>query len=87
MKLQILTVIGKGQFPLDMLRHEGCYPSNSQTVNNIGLSLLSYTNPNEEREYRLAKVTNTKEVQYALGRWISFGFRAKEDVKVITIYE
>ena len=69
----LFTVIGQGEFPLDMLRYDGCYPqceSDSATMRKDGLrevtlqKTLDRGHPN--RSHRIWSPT--------VGRWNSFGW-------------
>jgi hypothetical protein len=76
-------VIGRGNFPQDMLRYDSCYPQRSEDASNMALA--------DDREYgfcyqkehgeaptfgiRLVHRDDTKNWQPTEGRWRSFGWR------------
>jgi hypothetical protein len=65
LKLRLFTVVGRGRFPIDMLRYDSCWPYDGTAVLNI--------DPDEQREVRLATYGTTTP-----GRWQSFGWTVKK---------
>ena len=69
------TVIGRGEFPMDMLRYDGCYPKSEKdtvTMQSDGL-----------REVMLHKTLNwghSKIWSPTVGRWNSFGWAVLGDL-------
>jgi len=73
------TVIGRGVFPLDMLRYDGCYPKLETDTITIGKDGL--------REVELPKTLNwgtphelLKVWVPTVGRWNSFGWAVLSDL-------
>lgn len=62
------TVEGRGQFPLDMLRYDACYPADSDTVSQIDAE----DEPGKRRRVRLLTSRDTPPTS---DRWSSFGWR------------
>lgn len=65
----LFTVIGDGEFPLDMLRYDGCYPQHETDTTKMSESGL--------REVTLHKTLNwahPKVWSPTVGRWNSFGW-------------
>lgn len=79
-----LTISGMGEFPLDMLRYDACWPLCSDDAELIGLSQI--------REFRAEAKKSGKpfiitvcgvikgfgtglDSRWTLDRWISFGYR------------
>jgi len=74
------TVEGKGQFPLDMLRHDRCYPVDPQDAEMIGLSLDTegYIKP-KKFKVRLGSERNARaDMTPTEGRWESFLWKVVE---------
>jgi len=71
------TVKGRGQFPLDMLRYDRCFPEDSQSAWNMDDSRVM-------RRVVLIKpeADNTFEGP-TVERWSSFGWTVSSDVEVI----
>lgn len=68
-----MTVIGRGTFPIDMLRYDACYPDTSADSGMIEAS-LEFDPHLPPREITIRKVTNTKDDQFTAKRWNSFGW-------------
>lgn len=74
------TVRGAGEFPLDMLRYDRCWPNAGDDVEAIlprygGAALGALAT----REVRLCKFAHTKRGPYVEeGRWTSFGWTVIE---------
>jgi hypothetical protein len=70
------TVIGKGEFPFDMLRGDNCWPADTT-------SALTMRNPDaaeDRRKLREVVLTSRQIRKYWLpefGRWASFGWHVK----------
>jgi hypothetical protein len=68
------TITGSGQFPLDMLRYDSCWPSSSEDVNKIHDSF------SDHHEWSISvtrrPLEKRKDKQYwTVDRWHSFGVR------------
>ena len=63
-KLIVFTVEGAGRFPIDMLRYDACYPTDSGSVDGINFSLAA-------RKVTLRAASNF----ITPARWASFGWR------------
>jgi hypothetical protein len=61
------AVLGTGQFPLDMLRYDSCYPKSQDDTGEMERSFL----PRNRDEHRVTLV-GAKEP--TVGRWQSFGW-------------
>jgi hypothetical protein len=66
------SVIGKGPFPADMLRYDGCYPANSDSASNIVF-------PGVQRTVDLVCEHPHKGWLPTFERWRSFGWVVKSD--------
>lgn len=71
------TVVGRGAFPLDMLRYDACWPARGEDVTAILASAKSGRTPcmQEQRTVRLA----TDKQPVSEGRWFSFGWTVGYD--------
>jgi hypothetical protein len=71
------TVQGKMSFPLDMLRYDGCYPADSESLDWIHRK-LSHATSSEYRtqagHVRLITVHARKDWKPTADRWRSFGW-------------
>lgn len=66
-------VVGSTQFPLDMLRYDGCYPGGSEDAQAIQDSLdEGYTYPSKAKPITLHKWSDNPRWQPTQGRWESF---------------
>jgi hypothetical protein len=72
MKTYKFTVIGKGRFPLDMLRYDACWPQSTEDGATISMSL--------DKECRELRPASGWQVQLmgvnpaTAARWSSFGW-------------
>lgn len=66
MKIQKFEVTGEGNFPLDMLRYDTCYPSTQMDVSLMGLTSL--------RVLFLSRRVQNRNDQPTIERWKSFGW-------------
>jgi len=71
MKYMKFTISGRGNFPLDMLRYDCCYPSSPQDVSKI-----------EGREPREITLIAANPFAPTKGRWASFGWTATNGEEV-----
>ncbi len=72
MYLRRFTVRGSGEFPLDMLRYDSCWPKTGHDV----AALEDHT---ARRDVRLCKyAANKRGPFFEAGRWRSFGWEAWE---------
>lgn len=74
------AVEGTGYFPVDMLRYDGCYPSDTDAVLSVpivpmGHRLDAYSGNKGIRLVRLVHVCSDRKWQPTAGRWESFGWR------------
>jgi hypothetical protein len=67
-----MTVAGRGPFPLDMLRFDGCWPKTGGDVFSISSSI---TRDSQEYRVTVMKFTDAKatDTTFTVGRWNSFG--------------
>lgn len=70
----VITVEGRGSFPIDMLRHDACYPRSQQDVNKIiddrrgdGMQFVQVVH-HVLKDENIASIPTTE-------RWSSFGWR------------
>jgi hypothetical protein len=66
------TAIGKGVFPIDMLRYDRCFPSSSESA-----TWLSYRNRDDDNKELPRKVALTSDTcdRPTEARWNSFGWK------------
>ena len=66
----LFTVQGRGQFPLDMLRYDSCYPATQQDV-------VVMEDREVEREVTVERTLDswTKAWKPTFGRWESYGWK------------
>lgn len=67
--VQEITVVGMGQFPIDMLRYDNCVPASENDSYEI-------QNKTAHREIRLRRFQIVKN-DLAKARWASFGWFLK----------
>lgn len=68
-------IIGRGEFPVDMLRHDACFPYSSADAATISRSFTDYDN----WEVTVAKWGRNWQDDFTVARWNSFGCTVKED--------
>lgn len=70
----VAVVTGSGQFPVDMLRYDSCYPA-SET--DSGIIASTFTNYGTWRVHvRMRPLEKKKDKKYwTVGRWESFGVK------------
>jgi len=73
MKRYTFRVIGVDNFPVDMLRYDGCYPRTSEAV----LNIIS-ENEGKPRSVELVKAVENKEQLPTTARWASFGWKVTD---------
>lgn len=69
-QIHAFRVMGKGSFPLDMLRHDSCWPRGQNDVGVIQESLDERT-----RIDRTVELSTGSSASPTEGRWESFGWR------------
>jgi hypothetical protein len=87
--IQFFTVQGKAStFPFDMLRYDGCYPTDSDAV-----EALTYTradamvrDENGKMKFpvvsaRMARYVDRKDIPPTFARWASFGWTVLPNVE------
>jgi hypothetical protein len=68
---ETIAVVGRGEFPVDMLRYDSCFPEQG--------SLGEY----DDSEYRVVEVTTMKRIGFwTADRWSSFGWEIVTDLLV-----
>jgi hypothetical protein len=65
---QRFFVMGKGTFPMDMLRYDGCFPASQDAV-----VALDSTVPGN-RSIQMRRYVSDKAAVPTTGRWASFGW-------------
>jgi hypothetical protein len=75
MKRFIAEVTFKGEFPLDMLRHDGAYPETSEDVRKIRESFNPRTRPRGPVTVKIgtAIIGGVAVSAFTVARWNSFG--------------
>lgn len=69
------TITGRGMFPMDMLRYDGCYPYSSEDVDKIVQTISGSVGPwSIKVSRRVDKVSQMKSC-WTVGRWESFGVK------------
>jgi hypothetical protein len=68
------TVKGKGHFPMDMLRYDGCFPRDSRDVER----LTYFEQDDPARTITLITRTTLKVWTPTAARWASFGWQVVE---------
>lgn len=72
MRLREFTVTGKGEFPLDMLRYDQCYPKREgEDVRAVYESVRGFSHHSMPWQVTLVTV---KDSAPTVGRWESFGW-------------
>lgn len=72
------TVEGRGQFPVDMLRYDACWPDSSEDVFALTVERGDIEEFTTTRKIHLRKwATSAKELP-TKGRWASFGWRVTD---------
>ena len=66
---KVFTVEGRGTFPLDMLRHDNCWPYSGDDVCKIG---------DDVKERRSIRLVTGSDYYPTVGRWNSFMWSVKE---------
>lgn len=70
-----VKVTGTGDFPVDMLRYDACYPRTTEDALKI---LGGYTFAfGERRTVELVRVSDSRSNGFTPGRWASFGWRVE----------
>jgi len=71
-------VIGRSDFPMDMLRYDGSWPSDSASAEKLSLSIRSLTEMEQRAWIRRMRVItlscNEVGARPTEGRWSSFGW-------------
>ena len=73
---QTFTVTTKFQFPIDMLRYDGCFPHTEIDAGAISRNLTDQTRPITVQIGRY--VTNKRMCEPTIERWASFGCKVSE---------
>lgn len=69
------TVIGRGKFPIDMLRYDSCWPAKSEDARTITATFDEPRDPRETFEIGLMQAAGYGEPTVA--RWDSFGWKVQ----------
>ena len=72
MKYQEFTVTWRGEFPLDMLRYDSCFPANQQAVSAITASITGRATGPLRRTAQIARYVRHRAIQPTTDRWSSF---------------
>lgn len=71
MKLYKFKVEGSGDFPVDMLRFDGCYPRTTEDAMNLKLGEFDRT---KRRSIELLMPVENRQREPSTDRWNSFGW-------------
>jgi len=74
MKVCKCTFVGKGIFPLDMLRYDRCWPATTEDVMKIAYCEDPMLNK-ESYEITVCTYNYTSPSLFTYDRWISFGWK------------
>ena len=75
-KVERFTVTGLGQFPFDMLRYDGCYPSSEQEARKLQEYCNNlYTTERSLGQRLTVELRTCHQSAPTLGRWSSFLWR------------
>jgi len=66
----ILTLEGRGRFPLDMLRYDRCFPHRQEDVSALDAE------PGENWKCQVVQYTTTRQHRFTPARWSSFSVGA-----------
>ena len=79
--IQTFQVEGRGEFPIDMLRYDACYPN---TEEDAGLIAMSDHRPHQNQiRIVISRLVGAKNTPPTVGRWASFGWRIVHDSVVV----
>lgn len=74
--VQVITVQGRGGFPIDMLRYDHCHPDSEMDSGTIAVSFGRYSNTyNETFTVKVRRIVENKSSYPTEGRWNSFGWK------------
>ena len=79
------TIIGRGEFPLDMLRYDGCYPkleTDTAIMRKDGLREVTLQRGLDHDNYRPGDYGNPTVWSPTVGRWNSFGWAVLSDLPI-----
>ena len=79
MNEQVFVVVGRGDFPVDMLRYDECYPVDSEGVHNI-IHRSYDVNPNTGHHFQVGRevrLATNKRFGLTAARWESFGWKVQ----------
>ena len=79
MNHQTFTATWRGEFPLDMLRYDNCFPADSQAVSAI-IASITGSSP-LRRTAGLARFIRSQRTMPTAERWRSFG-ASISDIKI-----
>ena len=76
---QVIEVKGKGEFPVDMLRYDRCYPYTGEDSNNMAIRMdrSIITEDHEDVTIRLSRYVGGKKDEPTYKRWASFLWEAR----------
>jgi hypothetical protein len=79
MKRYTFVVTGKGPFPTDMLRYDGCYPRDQASVNEMTYADAGIPgNYHTPHTVALSMPVEAKHQVPTEARWLSFGWRVHD---------
>ena len=70
------TVVGSGEFPMDMLRYDGCWPIDSYSAHEMSVHAMVAANITRPRRVTLRAISRTAPTE---GRWQSFGWPVEQE--------
>jgi hypothetical protein len=74
-KFYTFKATGSGEFPVDMLRYDGCYPRTTEDACNLKLGEFDRK---ERRTVELVMVVDSKDRVPTERRWASFGWAVSD---------
>ena len=74
-KFYTFKATGSGEFPVDMLRYDGCYPRTTEDACNLKLGELDRKG---KRTVELVMVVDSKDRMPTERRWESFGWSVSD---------
>ena len=77
MKCVTFEAIGKGRFPIDMLRYDGCHPETSEDARKIEMTISPFSRGKGEVRIQLRMYTFLFPPRPEVERWNSFGWRVE----------
>lgn len=78
---QTFKVVGHGEFPMDMLRYDSCFPQSEQDSGKILGTTWANRENNDRVEVGIARYVPYKGTEVTRARWESFGWTVIGEVE------